>query len=204
MMNTDKTIIYAFDFDGTLTHRDSLIEFIRYTRGTTMLVIAFLLLFPRLVLMKLGLADNGRTKQTLFSWMFSGMPIVEFNGLCHRFAREKKHLLRSDTMSILRNAIAQGHQVVIVSASIDRWVSPFFSDIDCPDGAIRVLGTQIEVIDGIVTGRFLTPNCYGEEKVNRLKTILTHPRSHYYIYAYGDSHGDDQMLSFADEGTRVK
>ena len=62
-----------------------------------------------------------------------------------------------------------------------------------------MLGTQIEVIDGILTGRFISPNCYGIEKVRRIKQVLVEPRSHYYIIAYGDSRGDKEMLDYADE-----
>jgi len=67
---------------------------------------------------------------------------------------------------------------------------------------VKVLGTQIEVIDGRLTGRFLTPNCYGQEKVRRILTL--HPdRSAYHLTAYGDSRGDREMLAFADEAHMI-
>ena len=81
---------------------------------------------------------------------------------------------------------------MIVSASIDNWVAPFFQNV-------LVLGTQIEVRNGRLTGKFLTPNCYGEEKVNRVKAVLKQPREHYYIVAFGDSRGDKELLTYADE-----
>ncbi|MBF1549999.1 MAG: HAD-IB family hydrolase, partial [Prevotella salivae] len=37
------------------------------------------------------------------------------------------------------------------------------------------------------------------EKVNRVKQFLTAPRSQYYIIAFGDSRGDNEMLNYADE-----
>ena len=81
--------------------------------------------------------------------------------------------------------------MLIVSASIDNWVQPFFTDV-------KVLGTQIEVIDGKLTGRFLTKNCYGQEKVNRILTLFP-DRKDYHLTAFGDSRGDKEMLAFADE-----
>ena len=51
--------LYVFDFDGTLTRRDTLIAFIRFARGTTCLLRCLLQLLPWLLLMKLRLADNG-------------------------------------------------------------------------------------------------------------------------------------------------
>jgi phosphoserine phosphatase len=63
---------------------------------------------------------------------------------------------------------------------------------------VKVLGTQIEVADGSLTGRFLTKNCYGQEKVKRL--LEQYPdRREYHLTAYGDSRGDKEMLAFADE-----
>jgi phosphoserine phosphatase len=61
-----------------------------------------------------------------------------------------------------------------------------------------VLGTQVEVIDGKLTGRFLSKNCYGQEKVNRILSLYPN-RQEYNLTAYGDSRGDKEMLAFADE-----
>ena len=80
---------------------------------------------------------------------------------------------------------------LIVSASIDNWVQPFFPHV-------KVLGTQIEVKDGRLTGRFLTKNCYGQEKVNRILALYP-DRNTYHLIAYGDSRGDKELLAFADE-----
>ena len=88
-------------------------------------------------------------------------------------------------------AQAEGAEVVVVSASIDNWVKPFFSHL-------IVLGTQVETADGRLTGRFLTDNCYGQEKVNRLRALYPN-RSAYYLIAFGDSRGDKELLAYADE-----
>ena len=182
--------LFAFDFDGTLTTRDTLIAFIRYTCGTPRFLFGFLLHAPLLVLMKLRLYSNGKAKQRLFSWFFRGMPIETFDALCQSFALSHRHLLRPETVRLLQQALSEGSEVLVVSASIDNWVQPFFP-------SVTVLGTQIEVIDGRLTGRFLTPNCYGQEKVRRI--LALHPvRSSYRLTAYGDSRGDRELLAFAD------
>ena len=187
--------LFAFDFDGTLTTRDTLIAFIRYACGTPRFLLGFLLHAPLLVLMKLRLYSNGKAKQRLFSWFFRGMPIETFDALCQSFASTHRHLLRPETVRLLQQALSEGAEVLIVSASIDNWVQPFFP-------SVTVLGTQIEVIDGRLTGRFLTPNCYGQEKVRRI--LALHPvRSSYRLTAYGDSRGDRELLAFADEAHLV-
>lgn len=187
--------LFAFDFDGTLTTRDTLIAFIRYACGTPRFLLGFLLHAPLLVLMKLRLYSNGKAKQRLFSWFFRGMPLEAFDALCQSFASTHRHLLRPETVCLLQQALSEGSEVLVVSASIDNWVQPFFP-------TVTVLGTQIEVIDGRLTGRFLTPNCYGQEKVRRI--VALHPdRSAYRLTAYGDSRGDRELLAFADEAHLV-
>lgn len=195
---------YCFDFDGTITKKDSLLEFIRYTRGTARLFQTFLLYSPILVLMKLHLYSNYKAKQKIFTYLYKGESIEDFNRECSDFARDNAYLLRESAKTKIHQALAEGSKVLIVSASIDNWVKPFFRDFIIPDReenneGISVIGTQIEVVEGKLTGRFLTGNCYGQEKVNRIKKVLTAPRNHYEIVAYGDSRGDREMLEYADK-----
>ena len=183
--------IYAFDFDGTLTTRDTFLVLIRHACGTARFLYGFLLFVPLLVLMKMRLYPNGTAKQRVFAHFFKGMTIEAFDALCQDFARTHRHLLRTDVVRLLEQAVAEGSEVLIVSASIDNWVQPFFP-------SVTVLGTQIEVVDGRLTGRFLTPNCYGPEKVRRILDLFP-DRSAYHLTAYGDSRGDRELLAFADE-----
>ena len=80
-----KKKLYAFDFDGTITKRDTLIAFIRYAKGTSAFVLGFLLHAPLLVLMKLGLYPNWKAKQRVFAYFFKGLDLEAFNDLCQRF-----------------------------------------------------------------------------------------------------------------------
>ncbi|MCI1732307.1 MAG: haloacid dehalogenase-like hydrolase [Prevotella sp.] len=184
--------ILFFDFDGTITTKDTLLEFILYSCGKVKFLLGFLLYSPLLILMKFGLYPNWKAKQHVFSYFFRGMKIDDFDSVCRRFAVDCRYLLRPEAVKDMETAMTEGIKVYVVSASIDNWVQPFFE-------FAKVLGTQIEVINGILTGRFMTPNCYGPEKVRRIKEVLTEPRSHYYIIAYGDSRGDKEMLDYADE-----
>lgn len=183
--------VVAFDFDGTLTTSDTLIAFIRDVHGTWSFMLGFLRYAPLLVLMKLRLYPNYRSKQKVFSYFFRGMAMKEFDSLCQHFAATHRHLLRPQGRAALEQAQSAGSEIVIISASIDNWVQPFFP-------SVRVLGTQVEVKDGCLTGRFLTKNCYGQEKVNRLLTVFP-DRETYHLTAYGDSRGDKELLAFADE-----
>lgn len=203
----NKKGLLVFDFDGTITKRDTLIEFIRFAKGTAALLWGLLLISPLIVLMKLHLYDNGKAKQRLFAHFFCGMSIDEFNGLCDDFSNSHRSLIRRGARDNIFLAMANDLPVVVVSASIDNWVIPFFYDsnedyIQGEKHPIEVIGTQVEVVDGRLTGRFLTPNCYGAEKLRRLKAAfpaLETNRDDYFVAAWGDSRGDKEMLEFADE-----
>ncbi len=183
--------IVAFDFDGTLTTRDTFLPFIHHVFGTQRFLQGFILYAPLLVLMKLGLYPNWKAKQRVFSHFFRGMTFKEFENYCDLFAIHNLYLLRPKAKKALYQAQDDGAEVLIVSASIDLWVESFFP-------GIHVLGTQVEAENHRLTGRFLTPNCYGQEKVNRI--IEEYPdRESYHLTAYGDSRGDRELLAFADE-----
>lgn len=194
-----KKKLWLFDFDGTVTTADTLPLFIRHACGTARMLAGFALFSPLIVLMKLRLYPNYKAKQRLFAWFFKDMGEEEFNARCRAFAADSMNLLRPKAVSFMRRCMDNGGQVCIVSASIDNWVRPFFRSI--ADGAQHeplVIGTQVEVKEGVLTGRFLTGNCYGAEKVRRVEAIFP-CRNDYYITAFGDSRGDKEMLDYADE-----
>lgn len=186
--------VYAFDFDGTLTTRDTLFAFIRHAKGTAALAWGLLVHVPMLVAMKMGLYNNGKAKERLLGWFFKGTAEQEFEAMCRHFAADSAYLLRPAAVDAISEAVSEGCRVVVVSASIDRWVRPFFSNMP----QVEVTGTQMEVRNGKLTGRFLGENCYGPQKVEKLRALLGN-RSHYHLTSFGDSRGDRELLAYADE-----
>ncbi|MCD8291347.1 MAG: haloacid dehalogenase-like hydrolase [Prevotella sp.] len=187
--------IHAFDFDGTLTERDTLLEFIRFNRGNKGLLLCLLRFLPFLVGMKLGICRNWKVKQMVFSYCFKGMSLADFDERCRQFADGSWGILRPKGIAKIKEVLAKGERAVVISASIDNWVKPFFRDIE----GVMVVGTTVETKDGLLTGRFLTKNCFGAEKVNRLLELFP-KRTDYWLTAYGDSRGDFNLLDFANEG----
>lgn len=187
--------IAAFDFDGTITRKDTLIEFLRFTGGGARLYAVFALYSPLLVLMKLKLYSNQKAKEKIFAHYFKGMQIDQFDDLCRRFFEQKGDaLVYADAKAQIAKHKEQGDEVVIISASIENWVCHFADALR----ADKLLATKVKVEDGKITGCFLTANCYGKEKVKRL--LSEYPeRDSYYLVAYGDSPGDKELLQFADE-----
>lgn len=190
--------IAVFDFDGTLTTKDTLLEFIKFACGRKKFFIGFLIHSPLLVLMKLGLYPNWKAKESLFSWFFKGIEHDEFVRLGNEFAKEIQQFVNLETTNILSKHIQKGHDVYVITASIDEWVRPYCKQLNVKD----VLGTKIEIVNGVLNGRFVSRNCYGKEKVNRLLEVEPN-RSSYYLYAYGDSRGDKEIIDFADNSFYV-
>ncbi len=198
-MAQKKREIVVFDFDGTLTTRDTLLLFIHYAVGTRRFLIGFLIFSPLILLMKLGLYDNGRCKERVFSWFFRGISHERFCALGRGFSIKAQKVARQSTTEALAHHIRDGATVYVITASVEEWVRPYCERI----GVDKVLGTKVEVnSNGQLTGRFSTPNCYGAEKVRRL--LAAEPdRDTYRLTAYGDSGGDAEMFAMADEHFKV-
>lgn len=184
-----------FDFDGTITTEDSLIQFIRFVVGDAKFIGGMALLAPMLIAYKLKFIPNYKAKQYMFSHFFKGMSEEKFMQVANEYSL--KHIdtiiLRPKAMQRIVWHKEQGHKIVIVSASMECWLKPW-----CDKNDLDLIATKLEIQNGIVTGNFLTKNCYGVEKANRLKE--SYNLSEYdYIYAYGDSRGDKELLALADE-----
>ena len=194
--------IYVFDFDGTLTTSDTLLLFIRHVCGWRRMAAGFALYLPWLVLMKARLYPNYKAKQKVFAHFFGGMSVDEFDAHCRRFAEVGGHIIRPKAAAYVERVAGGADALIVVSASLDNWVRPMVERWLGAEGTaarFTVVGTQPEVHGGRLTGRFATPNCYGAEKVRRLREVLTDDRQQYRITAFGDSRGDKQLLEYADE-----
>lgn len=195
----DSPAIVAFDFDGTITVRDSYTAFLRWRAGGWRYFLGMVRLLPA-ALAYLGHRDRGRIKADATKEFLRGTPREELEEDAHAFAREMaQSLLRQDAVSTWRWWRARGATVVIVTASPEIVVAPFARAL----GASALLGTQLSYDDDDrVTGAFSCANCRGDEKVNRL-------RAHFgedvrLTAAYGDTSGDHAMLAIAEEkGYRV-
>lgn len=197
-MFLDKRTVVAFDFDGTLITKDSFLEFIRFSCGTKSLIGGLLINLPLIGLMKVNLLPNWKVKEIVFSWFFKGFAYDKFVQLGCDFANVIAKYANPKTTDMLQTHAQKGDDIYVVTASVEEWVRPYCEQINVK----TVIGTKIEVVDGRLTGRFLTPNCYGKEKVSRLLDVEP-DRSSYYLVAYGDSRGDKEMIAFADMGIFV-
>jgi HAD superfamily hydrolase (TIGR01490 family) len=190
-----KPIVAAFDFDGTLTRRDTMFPFLLFVAGWGTFIRHLILLIPTLLGYGLGLTRNDIAKERVFTRFLAGMNMTELQNQAVRFAaQELPALLRAEAMQRLAWHKRQGHRCVIVSASLEVYVQPWASQAGFDD----ILATQLEIVRGEkTTGKLYGRNCFGTEKVARLEKLLG-KREGYTLYAYGDSGGDKELLAYAD------
>lgn len=183
-----------FDFDGTITKDDSLLKFIRFVVGDVQFLVGLVVLSPILVAYKLKLIPNYRAKQKMLSWFFQGMKKDDFFEVARKYSLEHiDKILRPKAMEKLAWHQEQNHKIVVVSASIDCWLRPW-----CEMQGFELIATKLQIKSNIITGHLASKNCYGDEKVARIRSTYN-LKEFQYIYAYGDSRGDKEMLLLGDE-----
>jgi phosphatidylglycerophosphatase C len=188
-----KPAIAFFDFDGTITSKDTLFEIVRFQKGTPALYRGLILLAPSLVLFKLKLRSSQQMKEQLLRFFFKDMPVARFQEQCAAFCRERlPGMLRSKAIQTIKSHQAKGNQVVVVTASAQDWVAPW-----CKEMGIGCIGSALEIKDQQLTGNLDGLNCNGPEKVVRIKEQFEDLSAFREIYAYGDSSGDLPMLALA-------
>jgi phosphatidylglycerophosphatase C len=182
-----------FDFDGTITNQDSFFYFIQYYKGRLSFIFGLIILLPLLFLYKLGLIKNSKAKEFVLTYFFKNDPLNKFQEKCDAFgATVIPEIIKPKALETIETHLKNGHRVIIITASAENWLSYW-----CRNTHIELIATRLEVKNGILTGKIAGNNCYGDEKVKRLKEYLN-LSSYPNIYAYGDSKGDLPMLELAN------
>lgn len=198
----DTTTVAAFDFDGTITRGGSVLPFMLYLRGPGRVLRALARRTPALLRAAVtGGASADVVKERLFVQLLSGVPANAVMARGRSFARHHlERRLRRDVAARIKWHRAQGHRVVVVSASPEIYVGP------CGEllGVDAVLATRL-VIDGAgrLTGRYDGKNCRGHEKYSRLVSWMRAQgidTADATVWAYGNSRGDVRLLDAADHG----
>lgn len=191
--------IVAFDFDGTLTIRDSFTAFLRWRAGRRGWAMGLVKLAPAVTTYARD-RDRGRIKAASVREFLGGVDRATLATEAEAFAQDVwSRFMRPDALACWNDWGDRGAHRVIVTASPEETVGPFARRL----GAEALLGTSLTFDEaGRVTGAFTGPNCRGEEKVRRLKAAYGDDVR--VLAAYGDTSGDTEMLAMAETpGFRV-
>lgn len=189
-------VVAAFDFDGTLTWRDTLLPFLRRLLGTPTLLWVLFICSPWLLAYALRLTSNHRAKARLLHAALAGRTVSEVERCARSFVQDDLPLQwRPWALQRLVEHQRAGHCCLLVSASTSLYIHLAGESL----GVNAVLCTEMEVVDGRYSGRLATPNCHGEEKVRRLQAWLSAEfgAETPVLHAYGDTSGDKPMLRLA-------
>ncbi|MGZ6954059.1 MAG: HAD-IB family hydrolase, partial [Acidimicrobiia bacterium] len=144
--------------------------------------------------------DRDVAKELLLVRLLAGLPHDEVREAGRVYARTVR--VRPEMRARLEWHRQEGHDIVIVSASLEAYLSPLAPRL----GVGHVIGcTFVSDERGVLTGELAGGNVRGPEKARRLQHWLggEEARAGVELWAYGDSSGDDELLAMADHATRV-
>lgn len=184
--------IAAFDFDVTITTRDTFFPFLIYAFGWKKTYIAFFKLAIPGILVYLRLYSRDLFKEKIIEALFAGQGRDELYEFGCSYADFIYKLVRPKALDRIRWHKQQGHRLIMVSASLDLYLRPVAKKLGFDD----LLCTEVDTEQKKFTGKIRGENCRAQGKVNKLKVLLG-DLSEFEIYAYGDSAGDKEMLGIA-------
>lgn len=184
--------IAFFDFDETLISVDSFPHFILFRCKRSLRA---LLSLPRILLLallyRLGWVRARVAKRGILSCLSKGYTQEQWQQINLRFA---EYLHRYDDLRLvecMREHHLRGDEVVILTGSptdrVEAWARAY-PEVD------RVIGTDMAVRNGRLTGRFAVPNCVGIEKVKRMREAYP-DLDELDTFGYGDSPHDRYFLA---------
>ena len=192
--------VVAFDFDGTITTRDTLRLFLTRIRGPRELATTFARHAPQLGMALRGGVARDRAKELICMDVLGGLHRDRAEAAASKTAEAvRNRLIRPDAEARIRWHQARGHRIIVVSASFEAYVTPVVASL----GIDEVIATRWEVDpdSGVLTGRLDGLNVRSEAKVTLLEALLGVPCD--LAYAYGNSSGDTAMLARAKYPVRV-
>lgn len=187
-----KTLV-LFDFDGTITSKDTFPLFFRYSFNNTQFLFGFIIHLHKYFLYKINIINAETLKLSILSYFLKGKSAhwIYEKGKSFIAYLENKQVIKLEFINKIIQFKNQNAEIYVVSASPDIWIKHF-----CEKYQIKYICTELEYSNQIFEGKLSTKNCNFIEKKNRILKEI--PLSDYsQIIVYGDSNGDKEMMSLA-------
>jgi HAD superfamily hydrolase (TIGR01490 family) len=185
-----------FDFDGTITKKDSFYDFIGYISSIhKLLIIKNILFLPVSIAYALNVIPMGKSKELYLTFCFQGWKKAYFDELAKKYADTLlPRIIRPIALERIQKHKLNKDKIVVVSASLDSWIEEW-----CAKNDLDLISSSLETKNGLITGKLKREDCNGIEKVKRIQEKYN-LEEYETIFAYGDSSGDKDMLRIADVG----
>lgn len=192
--------VAAFDFDGTVSRRDTLMPFVARFAGVGRSAAgSFGAGWDGLVRRTLAVRDRDAVKEQMIRRLLTGRDARDLDRAAGVYAAELiDRALRPEMVEEIRRHVAAGHETLFVSASLSNYLHPIARYLAMTD----VIAVDLEVSDGVLSGSMVHPNVRAAEKAARLRRWLGVPANGAVegveLWAYGNSSGDHELLELAD------
>ena len=183
-----------FDFDGTITDRETMPDFMRVAVRPHRLWLGSILLLPFIFGYKARLVSGTLVRTVICRFGFWRIPAHELEEYGRRFARDVlPTTLRPDAMERIAWHKRRGDTVVVVSGGLDLYLSHW-----CQEHGIELLCSALEQRSGRFTGRYRGRQCVRDEKARLVREHFP-PSQFSRVFAYGDTPEDHELLALAHE-----
>ncbi|CEJ41981.1 conserved hypothetical protein [Xanthomonas citri pv. bilvae] len=181
------------DFDHTVTTCDTYARFLRKVATPAQLAAAKWKVGPWVLGYRLGVVSAAALRTRVTRIVFSGRSLDEMAMHGADYARTAlPGVLRAEMMQRIDWHQARGHEVVLVSGSLDLYLQPW-----CTQHGLSLICNRLEHTGGVLSGRYADGDC-GPHKVARIRSQYELPR-YDCVHAYGDSREDKPMLALAQQ-----
>jgi len=183
-----------FDFDGTITDRETMPDFMVAAVRPKRLVAGKVLLLPLIVGYKLRIVPGTIIRAAICWFGFKGVPVAELESRAAEFARSVlPSTVRPEALKRIAWHKARGDRVVVVSGGLDLYLKHWTEA-----HGLELICSSLQERSGVFTGFYLGRQCVRAEKVRRVQAL--HSMQQFgKVFAYGDTPEDYDLLAFADE-----
>lgn len=183
-----------FDFDGTITDRETMPDFMRVAVRPGRLLLGKVLLLPLILAYKTKLVSGVTVRAVICFFGFWRVPVQELEMHGQRFAREfLPATLREEAMARIAWHKARGDTIVVVSGGLDVYLRHW-----CREHGVGLLCSALEQRGGKLTGCYRGRQCVRSEKARLVQENFP-PTRFARIFAYGDTPEDRELLALAHE-----
>ncbi|HPI91808.1 MAG TPA: HAD family hydrolase [Deltaproteobacteria bacterium] len=150
-----------FDMDHTITWKNAGLSSVQFARRQGMVPLGFLLTgIVKIALYRLSLLNIEQWYERNMS-LLAGLPLEDMDRFSAAWfeAMIRKSIYR-EAVDLVRSHQERGHHLVVISNS-----PPFFvKQLALTLGVADIITTQVEAVNGVLTGKLVKPLCYGKGK----------------------------------------